>query len=210
MGRREKKTTKINREKILLTATRLIKERGIANISLADISAEVKISKGTLYYYYPSKSALVFDITEQSMNHMTDKIVKWVEKSKPGTPPEQILRLVMDALLKTRGRAQVHLYLLQESLLDDGVRRRFSEEYGKWLGIIESGLSRIFPDNPDTATLSRIILATIYGLIVQTLLGADKPDIERIAAYLAGKPGKEARRPAPSPETPEPDPASSI
>ena len=185
MGRRPKKSTKINREKILLAATKLIKERGVASISLADISAEVKISKGTLYYYYPSKSALIFDITEQNMNHMTAKIIQWIEKSKQGTKSKDILKVVMETILKSRARGQVHLYLVQEALTDEQLRKRFIQEYGKWSSMFEQGLDKIFPGNPENAVLAKLMLATAYGLLIQSLLGGEKPATDQIAGFLA-------------------------
>ena len=42
------------RAAILETATRLFTEKGIHETSLADIAKEARLSKGTLYYYYPS------------------------------------------------------------------------------------------------------------------------------------------------------------
>jgi AcrR family transcriptional regulator len=185
MGRRQKRTTRINKDKILLAATRLIKERGVAGLSLADISAEVGISKGTLYYYYPSKSALVFDITEQNMNHMTAKIIQWIEKSSQGTRPKDILKVVLETILKGRARGQVHLYLIQEAMNDEILRRRFSQEYAKWGSMFEQGLNKIFPGNPENAVLAKLMLAAVYGLLIQGLLGGEKPATDRIAGFLA-------------------------
>ncbi|HOV37268.1 MAG TPA: TetR/AcrR family transcriptional regulator [Spirochaetales bacterium] len=184
MGRKEKKTTKINREKILVTAARLIKEGGVANISLSDIARAVKISKGTLYYYYPSKHDLVFDIAEQSMNQMTEKILQWVEKSKEDVQPEEILKIVFDTIIRARGRGQIHFYLMLEALSDESLRKRFCEEYKKWREMIQEGLDRILPQGTNNPLLSQIILASIYGFLLQTLLGMEKPPLDPISRFL--------------------------
>ena len=184
MGRKPKPTTDINRARILNVAARLIKEKGISRISLADIAAAVKISKGTLYYYYPSKSALVFDITEISMDHMTQKIFSWVEKSRQASSPEEILKVVIDAILKARSRGQIHLYLILEALGDEGLRKRFCDEYAKWLGMIKTGLDSILPEGRDTALLAQLILAVIYGLLLSSLLGTPRPPLEDISRFL--------------------------
>ena len=184
MGRREKKTTKVNRERILLIASRLIKEKGVSHISLADIAAAVKISKGTLYYYYPSKGDLIFDITEQSMNHMTRKILQWVEKSREETSPEDILKVVFDTILKARSRGQIHLYLILEALMDEALRKRFCDEYGKWRDMIHTGLNQVLPEGKNNAVLARVILATIYGLLMQTLLGVEKAPLDEISRFF--------------------------
>jgi AcrR family transcriptional regulator len=184
MGRKEKKTTVVNRERILNTAARLIKEKGVSRISLADIANAAKISKGTLYYYYPSKGALVFDVAEHSMNLMTQKIFSWVERSREGTSPEDILKIVFDTILKARSRGQIHLYLILEALSDEALRGKFCDEYGKWLAMIQSGLERILPQRKDAALLAQIILAAIYGLLLQSLLGAPRPPLEEISRFF--------------------------
>jgi len=184
MGRREKKTTKTNRERILVAATRLMKEKGVAYISLADIAEAVKISKGTLYYYYPSKGDLIFDITEQSMNHMTRKIIDWVEKSREEKPAEDILKIVFDTILKARSRGQIHLYLILEALTSEQLRKRFCDEYEKWRSMIQEGLDRIRPGGGDNAILSGIVLAAIYGLLIQNLLGVPKPPLDHIGRFF--------------------------
>ncbi len=184
MGRKEKKTTKINKERILFTAARLMKERGVSNISLSDIAKAVKISKGTLYYYYPSKHDLVFDIAEQSMNHMTQKILQWVEKSKEDVPPEEILKIVFDTILRAKSRGQIHFYLMLEALSDESLRERFCQEYAKWKEMILNGLNRILPQGKENSVLSQIILASIYGFLLQTLLGLEKPPLDHISKFL--------------------------
>jgi AcrR family transcriptional regulator len=184
LGRKQKTTTVVNRERILNTAARLIKEKGVSRISLADIAAAAKISKGTLYYYYPSKSDLIFDIAEESMNHMTQKILQWVEKSREATSPADILKIVFDTILKARSRGQIHLYLILEALTDETLRKRFCDEYARWLVIIQSGLDRILPDSRNTALLAQIILTAIYGLLLQSLLGAPRPPLDEISRLL--------------------------
>ena len=184
MGRKEKKTTKFNREKILFTAARLMKERGVSNISLSDIARTVKISKGTLYYYYPSKHDLVFDIAEQSMNHMTQKIFQWVEKSKEDVRPDEILKIVFDTIIRAKSRGQIHFYLMLEALSDETLRQRCCQEYAKWKEMILDGLNRILPQGKENSLLSQIILASIYGFLLQTLLGMEKPPLDQISTFL--------------------------
>jgi AcrR family transcriptional regulator len=161
-----------------------MKERGVSNISLSDIAKAVKISKGTLYYYYPSKHDLVFDIAEQSMNHMTQKIFQWVEKSKEDVPPDEILKIVFDTIIRAKSRGQIHFYLMLEALSDETLRQRFCQEYGKWKEMILNGLNRILPQGKENLLLSQIILASIYGFLLQTLLGMEKPPLDQISRFL--------------------------
>ena len=46
-------------EKILDALQQLLEERSIQHISVSDIAAKAGIGKGSIYYYYPSKDAIV-------------------------------------------------------------------------------------------------------------------------------------------------------
>ncbi|TVR07188.1 MAG: TetR/AcrR family transcriptional regulator [Spirochaetaceae bacterium] len=176
------------REKIIQAASRLIIENGIANTSLADIAREVGISKGTLYYYYPSKGGLIFDISERHMRFITDKIFTWIEGSRKGLQPEELLKVVFRTIISSETRGHIHVYLIQEALTaDSSLKARFVQEYDKWAELIEEGLRKINDDDQETdySTLSRIILPLIDGLLVQHLLGARKNFLDEITRYLA-------------------------
>ena len=59
-GRRTARPSGDDRElAILETATRLLEERSIAEISVDDLAKGAGISRPTYYFYYPSKDALV-------------------------------------------------------------------------------------------------------------------------------------------------------
>jgi AcrR family transcriptional regulator len=183
MGQR--KTTPANREKIIQAASRLIRERGIDNTTLADIAVAAEISKGTLYYYYSTKGDLIFDIADRHMNNLTDRIFRWLESSGTDVPPRRVFRMVMDAVMHSRSRGQMHVYLIQEALTENpSLRRRFVEEYKRWRTILEQGLARVYGDSGEYATMARVLLATIDGLILQRLLGVEQLPIDQIAEYF--------------------------
>lgn len=53
------------KEHILLCATKLAKERGIANIQMRMVAKESGIASGTIYNYYPTKGDLIAAIVEE-------------------------------------------------------------------------------------------------------------------------------------------------
>lgn len=174
------------REKIIQVASRLIIENGIASTSLADIAREVGISKGTLYYYYPSKGELIFDISERHMRYITDKIFAWIEGSRKGLQPEDLLKVVFRTIISSETRGHIHVYLIQEALTDNpSLKLRFVQEYENWARLIEEGLQKINGDDGDYSTLSRVILPLIDGLLVQHLLGARESFLDEITRYLS-------------------------
>ena len=173
------------REKIIQGASKLMIERGIANTSLADIADEVGISKGTLYYYYPSKGELIFDISERHIKHITSKIFSWIEESGKGLQPEEVLRLVFRTIVTSQTRGHIHVYLIQEALTDSPfLKRRFIQEYQNWANLIEDGLKKILAAGQDYKLLAGVILAALDGLLLQHLLGVQHVPLDDISRYL--------------------------
>ncbi len=184
------KLSRSNREKIIQAAAKLIIEKGVANTSLSDIANEVGISKGTLYYYYTTKGDLIFDISVRHMDHITNTIVSWINSGGKGQGAERVLQMVLETVLRSETRGYIHLYLIQEALSGnhESLRERFAQEYQRWIQLIETGLRLILPESTDFATLSRLFLATIDGLLVQNLMGLGPAPLIHVSRYFAQEP----------------------
>jgi AcrR family transcriptional regulator len=181
----QRKTTAANREHILETASRLVRERGIEHTTLSDIATASGISKGTLYYYYPTKGDLIFDIAERHMTRMTDRIFSRLQMSRPDQSPRTVFRLVLDTVMRSRSRGEIHVYLLQEAITQSpSLRQRFIEEYRNWRMIIEEGLNRILGNDEEHAIMAQVLLATLDGLILQRLVGVDAVSTDAIARFF--------------------------
>jgi AcrR family transcriptional regulator len=186
---------KSNREKIIQAAAKLIIEQGVANTSLADIADEVGISKGTLYYYYASKGDLIFDISVRHMEHITNTIIAWINGHGRDQAPEDVLRMVIETVLKSETRGYIHFYLIQEALSGnhESLKIRFMEEYDRWMDLIEQGLRLILPQETDFKTVSRVLLSAIDGLLIQNLLGEGTLPLREISRFFADYQGVVAR-----------------
>src|SRR6185503_20620633 len=65
-GRRTARPSGDDRElAILETATRLLEERSIAEISVDDLAKGAGISRPTFYFYFPSKDAVLLTLVER-------------------------------------------------------------------------------------------------------------------------------------------------
>lgn len=62
MARRSKADAEKTREQLLDVATRLYGERGYADTSVADICAELDITKGALFHHFKTKDALFREV----------------------------------------------------------------------------------------------------------------------------------------------------
>lgn len=173
------------REKIISSAARLIIKQGAENTSLSDIARESGISKGTLYYYYPTKSELIFEITNRHMKRLSEDIIHWVGNMSEDLPPEKILQAVYSLLTRASKRGRLHLYLIYDGIAgNDEATERVRVIYQDWKDTVKEGLSKIIKDNPNKEILPEIILACLDGIFIQASLGIKDIPIEKMTQHI--------------------------
>ncbi|MBN1877352.1 MAG: TetR/AcrR family transcriptional regulator [Anaerolineae bacterium] len=178
-----------SKQQAIIDATsRLIIEKGVENTSLADIANAVGISKGTLYYYYASKSDLIFDVTEQHFTQITEGLFAWVDTVKDRSDPREIFKVVLETILEAKTRARLHIYLIQAvSDSDTLLRERVQQKYQEWHKMIEAGLTAIFGESENHEALAALVLAALDGFVIQSHLGIDPIPVEAVTGWLATK-----------------------
>ena len=62
MGRSSRQQAELNRAEILNAASRLFRERGVDNVSIADVMTAVGLTAGGFYRHFASKEALVNEV----------------------------------------------------------------------------------------------------------------------------------------------------
>ena len=161
-----------NRQRIIDTATKLFIRQGAHNTSLADIAKDLKISKGTLYYYYSSKSDLIFDVTDIYMKRLSAKLLNWIKRHDSREQPAEIISVVFKTMFKTTSRGKLHIYLIYEAIThNEALKLRIRQAYSKWQEMLEEGLGKILSDKKDPAIIAEIILTMITGGVVHSALG---------------------------------------
>ena len=74
MGRSSRQQAAQNRDRIVNTATRLFREHGVDNVSIADIMAAADMTPGGFYKHFASKDALAAEACELAF---TKAVEKW-------------------------------------------------------------------------------------------------------------------------------------
>jgi len=171
------------RQSILDEASKLIAQKGVKNTSLADISKEVGISKGTLYYYYSTKNDIIYDIADIHLKQITDELLSWIDN----IASDEILKVVFEKISTAETRGKLHLYLISDAVTsNEPLKQRFKEKYKEWRLTLEDGLRKVLKNKTtDYGVLSYIILAALDGFTVQWMLGVEKIPIDGIANLLS-------------------------
>ncbi|HSQ64726.1 MAG TPA: helix-turn-helix domain-containing protein [Polyangiaceae bacterium] len=83
IARRERRRER-SREEIVAAARRVLLRNGIAATTLDAVAEEVGLSKAALYYYYPSKDALLFEIVFSTIEAQSRAVHDAVAEAKDG------------------------------------------------------------------------------------------------------------------------------
>lgn len=181
--RRARQSAKKSR--IVAMASRLAVKKGLDGFSLTAVAREAGISKGTLYYYYPTKSELIFDIAARHVNEITALIMEMIAESGPDTDPADLLALFFRKHQANRTRMRLHLNLVYQAMNgDQAIKQRYQEIYARWRRQARQALEKLLPESPHRETLVHLIITTIDGLNVQSMLGVDPAPTAQIAGFL--------------------------
>lgn len=170
-----------NKKRIIDAATELFITQGAQDTSLADIARQLKISKGTLYYYYSSKAELIFDVTEIYMENLTSGLLKWVKGLSHDSPPENILEVVFQTVFEARTRGKLHIYLIQEAITHNPqLKEKIRNAYLRWKEMLREGLEEIYGDRYPAQEYAEILLTMLTGGIVHTILEVDMAPLKSL------------------------------
>ena len=89
MARSIAKDHEDKRSRILTIAAQQFAAQGYAHASMAQVSEACGISKANIYHYYPSKTALLFDILNSYLSELRDRVCGLAEQ---GLSPDERLR----------------------------------------------------------------------------------------------------------------------
>jgi len=174
-----------NKQRIIEAATKLFIKQGAHETSLADIAKAIHISKGTLYYYYQTKSDLIFDVTDIYMKRLSTKLIKWVKEHDTNSSPAEIISVVFKTMFKTTTRGKLHIYLIYEAISHNKIlKKRIQAAYEEWQSMLEEALSKILDDDKNPVIIAEIILSLITGGIVHSALGVKRSPLKDILPVL--------------------------
>ena len=80
------------RQRILDAAARLFWEKGFIATSVSDIAKEADFNKATVYYYFKSKTSILYEIASTAIDELTKLAMSVVDSD---LPPLEKLRVLL-------------------------------------------------------------------------------------------------------------------
>jgi TetR/AcrR family transcriptional regulator, cholesterol catabolism regulator len=113
------------RADIRATAARFIRVHGFTAATMDLIAEEVGLNKGTLYHYYPSKSAILYELLSDQLDATLDLIERVPEGGDPTDRVREFVRLQVEHVSTQRDEVVVffqEMPRIDQNLPEDQVR----------------------------------------------------------------------------------------
>ncbi len=173
---------KSKKEQILDVSLSLFLEKGYDNTSISDILSNLNIARGTLYYHFDSKEAIMDTIIERSIKSVIEE-AKGIVFRKGMTVQEKMFTLFSSTSMKRlSGRELMIDYLNQpqNALFHEKINRSFIQKIVPLLGdIIKEGVEEGTFNNAYPYESAEMILVMIIGFMDVYYDNADENDIKR-------------------------------
>lgn len=173
---------KNKKEQILDMAFSLFLEKGYDNTSISDILSKLDIARGTLYYHFESKEAIMDAIIERSAKSIVEEAQSIVLK-KELSAYEKIFALFSGTSMKRMSGGDLIIDYLnqpQNALFHEKSNRSVIQKITPILGdIIKEGVDEGSFTNDFPYESAELILIMIMGFMDVTFEAMDENDLNR-------------------------------
>lgn len=175
------------KEKILDTVENLISKHNVNSFSIKDIADELKISKGTIFYYYKSKDEIILDIMNKHFNELSNDYYAWLNKHKDEIlSKERFIEVIFYKGVELFNKAKIHIYLINECASGKPhLKEQYISLWESWREKLEIGIKQVFKDNVDEKIMSYLLMVIIDGLTIQQVLNPRKELNQKIVKEIA-------------------------
>ncbi len=152
---------------ILQAAAALIAEVGFAEATTNKIASRAGVSVGSLYQYFPNKSAILVSLLEQHIREVQPIIVKTLEEmADPGIPLATTIRTLFVRLVEAHGdNPRLYRVLAEEVPQPPLIRQMRREGEVRYARRVE----QILRQRPDVEVHHPAIAAYVLGQAIDAL-----------------------------------------
>ena len=173
---------KSKKEQILDMSFSLFLEKGYDNTSISDILSKLDIARGTLYYHFESKEAIMDAIIERTAKKIVEE-AKAIALQKGLSVHEKIFLLFYESSMRRLSGGELMIDYLnqpQNALFHEKSNRAFIQKISPILGdIISEGVKEGIFDNAFPYESAELILAMIMGFMDVPYENTGENDPER-------------------------------
>ncbi len=163
-------------KRIIIESTeKLLGQKALADISLAEIARTAGVSKGTLYYHYKSKDDILFDITDEYLKKQWEDLICWTEDKNKDTSLPRLVKYVVERNVASTGP---RMHLIYAAMLgNEEIRQKLIRRYAEFEALISQKIAER-TDTVPAEFFTWLILLASDGLIVQRTLKNENLDID--------------------------------
>lgn len=180
--------TPSKREKILDALQELLREQDVQNVSVSDIAKKAGIGKGSIYYYFPSKDAIVDALIEKNYKKPLETAKEMVKQTD--LSPYQRMAKIFEACQKSSKEFLQHRRHMSEQELPQSAQEQayIHQKYLKYLiAELKPSLTEIIQQEIDERLvqfdypeqLAEIVLIVLTVKLDNTLAPASAEEIEQ-------------------------------
>jgi AcrR family transcriptional regulator len=186
-----------NRRAILEAARRLFRERGVANVRVADVAREARVGKATVFRHFGDRSGLVVALLDDEDRELQDRILRGPPPLGPGAPACERLHAFLDALTDLLERFGDLMFDSENA--KPGARYRIGS-YHAWRQHVTVLLRQANPDGADPSVLAHAVLGPLAADLFAHLRGEARVSSEayRTAIHALAEGLCPEQRPDPS------------
>lgn len=170
-----------NRARVVATASRLFRERGVDAVGVDALMQEAGLTHGGFYRSFPSKEALAVEACAEALQAQTDRWSRLFEDAGPGALAAMAQRYLSPQHRDRPGDGCTLAALAAEAGRRPGPLR---QAFGKGLLAAIESLSRILPGRSAAARRDKAI-ATYAGLVGTLVLARVAEDANFSEEILA-------------------------
>ena len=178
------------REQILRAACEVIADKGITSLRVTDVARRAQISTGSVHYYFATKHDLIHAAFEWNFTRSLARRESVLARYE--NPLERLRAIVTSYLRRdaeTTAAWHVWAQTWVEALHDGDLRELNERVYGQWRSmitqIVRDGQDRNVIVEGDPVLLADVLISTIDGLAIQSLVGPGYMTQARVRAVCA-------------------------
>lgn len=172
--------------RILDAAARIFGREGFQGASMSAVARAAGVSKGLLHYHFESKEHLLLEAQRATFRQVHERFQERYEAGQRGLDGAmEVLDNLWEAIRDMRSWSPFMVEILALGAHRGPFRATLDAFIAESTGLLEQGIAVVFSEQPaglglPPDRLSRLVRASMYGLIVELAHVRDADDLARV------------------------------